>query len=71
MPELNIKTKWTLDLSTFEMRLILKALGGRLKEEDLKEATELGEKLSALRATMTRTALIENDKLLSNLGIDS
>lgn len=69
MPQLNVKMEWTVTLTTHEMRMVLKALGGRLKDDDVKAASELGENLSKLRAVVTKNSLNENEKLFSNLNL--
>jgi hypothetical protein len=67
MAHVGIKTDWTLLLTTEEFRLVLKALGGRLKEEDLEEAKALGDSLSKLKGTAVDQAMKFNNKLLENL----
>lgn len=67
MPNVTVKMDWTMTLSTEELRLVLKALGGRLKPEEVGDAKALGDRLTALRAATTETTLKWNAKLLANL----
>jgi hypothetical protein len=52
MAEIMTVTKYVLTVNTDEMTLILKALGGRLREErgELERAKQLGDLLTTLRA---------------------
>lgn len=65
---IKLKNEWTLTVDTIELRLILKALGGRLKDDDAVAAKKLGDNLSMSRANATKHAMAEADKLLANLG---
>lgn len=61
------KTEWQVTFTTEEFRLVLKALGGRLKLEECALATQLGDRLSQLRASFTKSSNDSNDKLFGNL----
>ena len=51
MATLRTDHSWTVELSTVELRLVLKSLGGRLgSEEERDEARQLGDQLTRLRA---------------------
>lgn len=67
MARLTIQTEWKIDLTTAELRLILQALGGRLKPPDMEEANALGNRLSIARANATTQAMQQADKLMQNL----
>jgi hypothetical protein len=66
MAQISMQTDWRLTLTTAELRLILKALGGRLKPE-VEPANALGDQLSRSRAHATTNAMHEADKLMQNL----
>ena len=64
-----MRNQWTIaDVETAELRLILKALGGRLGEEDAVRARALGDALTVQRAAVTRQAHHEASKLLASLA---
>lgn len=67
MASLSMRPDWTLVVTTPELRLILKALGGRLKPEDIETAEALGDHLTAMRAHITANTMHEVDKLMSNI----
>lgn len=67
MAQISILTDWRLALTTPELRLVLKALGGRLRPEEVEEANALGDQLSRSRAQATTAAMQEADKLMQNL----
>jgi hypothetical protein len=56
-PELQLKLAWSFTLSKADTLLVLQALGGRLKPEDYVRATELGDRLTYLRAQEARAHL--------------
>ena len=68
MPSVDLILEHTLKLTTPELRLVLQALGGRLKPEDVDKAKQLGDQLTAMRAKRTLHALQEVDKLMKNIG---
>lgn len=69
MPDLYMRTNWSLTVSTEELRLILKSLGGRLSgDEDIAAAKQLGDVLSRHRADQTKSRLEQNDVLLRNIS---
>ena len=65
--QVKMRNEWDISLTTAEFRLILQALGGRLKPEDAEEAKDLGDTLSKIRASRTDQLLRQNAKLLQNL----
>ena len=65
MSQLKLTPTWTLELSTPDLRLVLQALGGRLKPEYIEEARLLGDRLTLDRVTATQR---EIDVLKSNLS---
>lgn len=72
MADIGIKTTWTMALDTVELRLVLKALGGRLKNSEEAEAAKvLGDKLTRMRIEATKFALTQADKTLSNMENDN
>lgn len=66
MQILELDPVWTLNLNTNDLRLVLKALGGRLREDDTKDAFDLGERLTEARISVTRSRLKAIDKLEEN-----
>ena len=68
MSSVTLHSNWTIQLSTPELRLVLKALGGRLDtEQEIMDAEDLGDKLSASRAIATKDGLKYADQLLSKV----
>lgn len=49
-PELGMHVTWVFKLSKRDSLLVLKALGGRLSEDEVAEAKALGDRLTVLRA---------------------
>jgi hypothetical protein len=49
---LKMSTMWTFTLNAQQTRLVLAALGGRLREDQREDARELGDYLTVLRATI-------------------
>lgn len=68
MSDIGIKSTWTMTLETEELRLVLKALGGRLKPEDQDAARELGNRLSVQRAKASKKQLAHADRLLADVA---
>lgn len=69
---LNAKMTHVLELSSKELVLICKALGGRLRTEDgeIEEAKLLGDELSKQRVHSGRELVKGLDKLAANLGME-
>jgi len=66
MANITIRTSWLIDVDTPELRLILKALGGRLKSnQEVNEAKAFGDQLTEIRASVTKNAMSQADALLS------
>lgn len=61
------KTEWQVTFTVVELRLVLKALGGRLKPEDVEDAKSLGDHVAKLRASFSKSHLESVDKLLKNI----
>lgn len=67
MSKLEIKQEYTLKLNIEELRLVLKALGGRLKYGDIQRAKEFGDTLSVEKVVAVRQISHENEKLARSL----
>lgn len=67
MPSFNLRQEFTLTLQVTELRLVLKALGGRLTKDEIQAAKELGDEITVLRAKASHQAANENDKLMRSL----
>lgn len=67
MAELRTVTNYRLDLNNVELRLVLAALGGRLKEEDKAEADALGDRLTLQRVSNAKQLYEQNERLLRNV----
>jgi hypothetical protein len=65
--ELTVTHTWTVSLSQQELLLILKALGGRLKDEEKTEAAALGEALTRMRAARVKSVGDWANKLETSL----
>ncbi len=68
MAILTPKLHWFVELEAAELLLVLKALGGRLKEDEVSAAKALGDRLTQQRAATTDHLLHNNNKLLANLN---
>jgi hypothetical protein len=68
MPQVNIKADFQLMLSPAEMRLVRKALSGRLTDEDIAEAKALEMAIAKLQASSTDEYLKQNQKFMENIG---
>lgn len=68
MSQLKLNPTWILELSTPDLRLVLQALGGRLKPESIEEARQLGDRLTQDRVAATQR---EIDVLRENLKAHS
>jgi hypothetical protein len=67
MSQLKLNPTWILELSPPDLRLVLQALGGRLKPEHVEKARQLGDRLTHDRVTATQR---EIDVLKENLPDD-
>ncbi len=67
MALLGLEKTWLLELDTEELRLVLKALGGRLivGGEDELEARELGNRITELRGKVLKDVARDGDRLLN------
>lgn len=59
--------EWVVTLGPQEMLLVLKALGSRLRPEEVEAARELGDRLTAQKASVIDTTMRWNRKLLDNM----
>lgn len=65
MADIGIRSKWIVNLETPEIRLVLRALGGRLRDDDeIAQAKELGDKLTRLRAEASKSLVRQADQAL-------
>lgn len=64
---LTARVLFMLELDVEQLRLVLKALGGRLKDSDVQLAKELGDRLTKLRAQSTKAQVENANRLLSQL----
>ena len=64
MADLSMRSTWTLELSSEELVLVLKALGGRLKPEERDAARLLGDDVTLNRIDQTREQM---DRLEQNV----
>jgi hypothetical protein len=65
MADIQLDQNWRLMLTTPELRLVLKALGGRLQgSQEYEEARHLGDRLTVMRATLTKDMNRHADRLL-------
>jgi hypothetical protein len=67
MSALRITMDWSIDLTTRELLLVLKGLGGRLRDDEIAEAKALGDRLSLLKGQQIDHHLRYNQKLLDKL----
>lgn len=59
---------WMIELTTDELRLVIKALAGRLKDVgEEEEAAELARRISKDRAHASKQAHVHADQLLDNI----
>ncbi len=66
--EMKMESTWVLTLTTEELRLICKALGGRLTDPDeIEQAKRLDLSIAAQRITKVRHLSKEMDKLEKNI----
>lgn len=66
MAALTLQKTWTIQLTTPELRLVLKALGGRLAEpgdEDATAAAQLGNRLTEIRGKLLKQSEHDGERL--------
>ncbi len=63
MPDLILRSHWTINLTTEEFRLIMRALGGRLNEDEIEIAKQLGDDLTKLRSKQMKTQVEISERL--------
>lgn len=71
MSDVTIKSSWQCRLETDELRLVLMALGGRLKPEDIEPAKALGIRLTQQRWAATETQLEHADRALADADAEA
>lgn len=71
MATVNVTNAWVLSLNSDELRLVVKALAGRLSFEELEPAADLAKAISSSRARATKTSMEQADKLLANIESDT
>jgi hypothetical protein len=67
MPHVDIVNQYTIKCSARDFLLICKALGGRLKDDEIEDARALGDDLTKQKAGSIKNMAISNEKLLRNL----
>lgn len=67
MASLSTTLTYKFEFNVQELRLVLKALDGRLTAEEAVEAKALGEDLSRQRAGSVKSLADANEKLLRNI----
>ena len=67
MPNVTVTPNWSLHVDTAELRLVLKALGGRLRPEDLEAANELCDKLTLARSDSTKSMLAQAEQTIASV----
>jgi hypothetical protein len=68
MAELDGKITYQLRLESWELVLVLKALGGRLRENEVTHAKQLGDDLTRLRAGVARSTVAWANRLDKAVG---
>jgi hypothetical protein len=63
-PELRLQHVWTLIVDASDFLLILKALGGRLREDEDDAADELGDRLTELRGKALISSSRDGERLI-------
>lgn len=63
MADLSGEVLWNIQLTNNELLLVLKCLGGRLRDYEVDEALELDKKLSGLRAARLRALVATADQI--------
>lgn len=54
MANVALKSTWVFELGAEDVRLVLRALGGRLSGDEVEAARELGDNLTRARAAASR-----------------
>lgn len=69
MAAMSVVSEWNVSFTTPELRLVLKALGGRLKPEEIDEAKLLGDRLTKMREQASQKAIKDADRLLEAIEV--
>jgi len=64
---LSMKTTWTLSLETEKLNLLLRALRGVLRAEEISEAQSLATEIAEERVIIVKNSMNEISKLEDNL----
>lgn len=70
MAVLTHQDSWTMSLSTEELRLVLKALRGALREDEVQDARKLCDALTKQRASSAKQTLQWTERLLKDVDPD-
>ena len=65
MTSVSLISEWNVSLTTQEFRLVMKSLGGRLKPEEIKDAKNLGDRLTRMRGQALQKGLKDAERLLA------
>jgi hypothetical protein len=68
MADLKLNQRWKFETSTQELRLITKALDGRLRQDEKEEARELGLRLTKTRVAVSKNVLSKVQELENNVN---
>lgn len=71
MVNVQIVNQWQISATTDELRLIIRALAGRLEEHEYALAEQLARKISKTRAHATQLAMTQAEQLLNNIESDA
>lgn len=69
MPALTLHKSWTLELTTEELRLVLRALGGRIDDQSIDpimraQCHQLGDRITELRGKVLQATARDGDRLV-------
>lgn len=67
MSQITMKTRWVMELEPADARLLLRALGGRLKGPEIDEAKKLGDELTKQRYAQAAAHAMEMKKHADNV----
>lgn len=69
-PQTFMRTAWVFELDRRDALLMLKALGGRLSDEEVVQARDLGNRLTIIRAAAARDALKHLQRAAEHAQVD-
>ena len=67
MPSMGIKISYRMDFDAAELRLVCKALSGKLEGKDIVVANNLANQITKARASQVKQMLEQTEKLAQNL----